>query len=124
MAEKTVSYDAVLGAIKVQQTAVRNNFISDDEYSVRLQSVLRSICRPDYPAGLIPWLGEQHPDMYFTLTEKLPEEMRRLWTEHRPIDEFDKVLGLWVDAHKTACGLYLASGDAKQAILRNGGSDK
>lgn len=124
MAEKTVGYEAVLGAVKPLHNPASDNSIPDDEYSQRLKAALHSICRPDYPMGMIPWLGEHRPDVYAELTEKLPEEMSRLWTAHRPIDEFNQVLRLWSEAHKKACNLYLASGAAKQAMLRYGGSDR
>lgn len=127
MAEKTVSYEAVLGAVKrLHDPAFDNSIpsIPDDEYSQRLKMALHSICRPDYPIGMIPWLGEHRPDVHAELTEKLPEEMSRLWIAHRPLDEFDQVLRLWSEAHRKACNLYRASGAAKQAMLRYGGSDR
>jgi hypothetical protein len=118
MAEKKVNCESVLGATKQLQTAVFDPPVPNAEDSRRLQAALCSICRPDYPAGMIPWLAEHHADLYTELTEKLPEEMNRLWTARRSIDEFDHLLHLWSVAHKTACDLYLASGDAEHAMPR------
>jgi hypothetical protein len=87
-----------------------------DPYAERLGAAMREVARPDYPAGMIPWLGEAHPVLYAELTEGLPNAMQRLWSAHAPLEDFDRIIGLWLEAHQTACGLFKAAGQ----ILRRG----
>jgi hypothetical protein len=80
-----------------------------DPYQERARASLARICRSDYPAGLIPWLGEKHPPLYEELTARLPDEIHRLWVERASLEQFDRILGLWLEAHRTACELYCKS---------------
>ncbi len=32
--------------------------------------------------------------------------MQRLWETHAPVEEFQKVLDIWVEAHRTGCEMY------------------
>jgi hypothetical protein len=80
-----------------------------DPYQEHARASLARICRPDYPAGLIPWLGEKHPPLYEELTARLPDEIHRLWVERASLEQFDRILGLWLEAHRTACELYCRS---------------
>jgi hypothetical protein len=80
--------------------------VDADPYQCLARSALAKICRPDYPAGMIPWLGENHPSLYAELTTNLPDEIHRLWAARAPLDEFERTLGLWLEAHRTSCELY------------------
>jgi len=71
---------------------------------------MREVARPDYPAGMILWLGEANPGIYAELTVGLPDELQRLWSGRAPLEDFDRILGLWVEAHRTACELFTAAG--------------
>jgi hypothetical protein len=77
-----------------------------DPYQDLARAALERICLPDYPAGLIPWLGEHHPPLYDQLTACLPDEIHRLWAERAPMEEFERLLDLWLVAHQTSCELY------------------
>src|SRR5438132_13774338 len=47
-------------SVRTGQAAVRPTLAST--YGERMQA--DAINRPDYPAGMIPWLGEVHQDLY------------------------------------------------------------
>jgi hypothetical protein len=83
------------------------NETRDSDYSVRFTNALRGICSPDYPAGMIPWLRIHYPTLYDELTNRLPDQIHQLWTEHAPLGQFDRVLATWSDTHRKACELYL-----------------
>jgi hypothetical protein len=77
-----------------------------DPYQELARAYLSKICRDDYPAGMIPWLGNSHAALYHDLTSALPDEIHKLWAEKAPITEFDRILNIWLEAHRTACDLY------------------
>jgi len=86
-----------------------------DLYADRLGAAMQSLARPEYPAGMIPWLGEAHPALYAELTARLPDEIQRLWEAHASIDDFQSVIDLWIEAYRTGCEMYqreLAKGTA------------
>jgi hypothetical protein len=92
-------------------TAIRQEKNADcpagsDPYAERMQEAFRLICRTDCPQGMIVWLAEAYPRPYCELTERLPNELNRLWREHRPLAQFDRVLQTWVETHQNACTLY------------------
>ena len=77
-----------------------------DPYQERARKALNQICRPDYPTGLVPWLGNEYPSLYQELTCTLPDEIHHMWIDRVSIPEFERVLELWLIAHQTACELY------------------
>lgn len=81
----------------------------EDKYSRLLQSALAKVCRSDYPAGMILWLRDAFPLLYVELIDGLPDEMDRLWSGHAPLKEFEQILDVWVEAHRTACEMYKTS---------------
>lgn len=84
----------------------RGQLADDTAYSARMQAALAAISRPDYPAGMIPWLGEAHPDLYDELTVRLPDLIHRFWEARAPLAEFDAILARLVEVHRQACELY------------------
>lgn len=88
-----------------------------DPYQKRAWAVLAKI-RPDCPIGMIPWLGERHPTLYDELTARLPDEIHRLWAEKAPLEEFERILSIWLEAHRTACELYEKAHSAGQPAER------
>src|SRR5713101_2707412 len=44
-----------------------------DPYADRMRAALHQINVPDYPAGMVPWLGTTRPDLYAELTSHLPD---------------------------------------------------
>jgi hypothetical protein len=80
----------------------------DSAYSSRAQAALAQINRPDYPAGMIPWLGEAHPDLYDELTSRIPDEIDLAWKCQAPLAEFEAILARLVQTHRQACELYRA----------------
>ncbi len=78
----------------------------DSAYTSRAQAALSEINRPDYPAGMIPWLGEEHPDLYDALTRRIPDEIDLAWKCRAPLADFDAILARLVQTHQVACGLY------------------
>jgi len=79
-----------------------------DPYQTAAEEALRAICDPDYPAGMILWLERANPRVYAELTERLPDEIHRLWSEHAPLPKFQDVLDRWKQTHAQACVLYRA----------------
>jgi len=77
-----------------------------DPYQDLARAALAQICRPDYPADMIPWLEQHHPNLYHELTCALLDEIHRLWTDHAPLAEFQRILDLWLEAHRTACEIF------------------
>jgi hypothetical protein len=80
-----------------------------DPYAERMRVALREVNPPDYPAGMIPWLGTARPDLYAELTSSLPDEIQRLWSERAPLEQFEVVLARLVSFHRQCCDLYRAA---------------
>jgi hypothetical protein len=80
-----------------------------DPYQKLAVACLAKICRPDYPAGMVPWVRDAHPSLYAELMTNLPDEIHRLWVEGAPLDEFERILNIWLEAHRTGCELYVKS---------------
>jgi hypothetical protein len=76
-----------------------------DPYADRMKSALRQINAPGYPAGMMIWLGTARPDLYAELTENLPNEIQRLWSEREPLETFESVLTMLVALHRRCCEL-------------------
>ncbi len=76
------------------------------EYHASVEAALRTVCRPDYPAGVIPWLRKGDPALYEELTSRLPDLIHWLWTGHAPPEEFQRVVDEWLAAHRRACLLF------------------
>lgn len=89
-----------------QVTATSGQLGPFDPYEERMQAALREINRPDYPAGMIPWLGENAPSLYAMLTEDLPNEINRLWNGHAPLAQFEEALRRLVKLHGQCCEFY------------------
>ena len=79
-----------------------------DPYAERMQVALRKINSPAYPAGMILWLEKTEPELHAELTERLPDEIHRLWEAHAPLERFEKTLSRLVSEHRRACALYRA----------------
>ena len=77
-----------------------------DAYAKRMQAAMGEVCTPDYPVGMIPWLGQAHPNMYQKLIDTIPNELHQLWSQHEPLELFDWLLQQWVSTHKLGCALY------------------
>jgi hypothetical protein len=94
-----------------------------DAYAKRLRALMQPIRSPDYPGGMIPWLDDACPILYTELTERLPKEMQRLWEARAPLDEFERVVDLWMEALQTACKMYeqhLAGGNPQRDRMDRG----
>jgi hypothetical protein len=79
-----------------------------DPYAERMREALRHFNCPDYPAGMIQWLGTARPDLYARLTSNLPDEIQRLWSEREPLEHFETVLARLVSLHRQCRDLYHA----------------
>lgn len=82
-----------------------------DPYAERMRAALRQINVPDYPAGMVPWLGTARPDLYAELTSHLPDQIDRLWSERAPLEQFESVLARLVTLHRRCCELCRAVKD-------------
>jgi hypothetical protein len=80
--------------------------VDGDLYALRLQQVLRQICQPDYPSGMIPWLASANPERYAELTSRIPDEIDRLWNERAPLKQFESELAYLVSVHRRCCEDY------------------
>lgn len=79
-----------------------------DPYAERMQAAWLQVCQPDYPVGMIPWLGEVHPRLYSELTERLPDQIQQLWSEGSSLELFESVLMRLISLHRQCCELYRA----------------
>jgi len=79
-----------------------------DPYAERMRQALRHFNSPDYPAGMIQWLGTARPDLYARLTSNLPDEIQRLWSERAPLEHFERVPARLVSLHRECRDLYRA----------------
>jgi hypothetical protein len=104
-----INPDQKLGALGSEKSEISDKRVDDDPYQKLAVACLAKICRPDYPAGMIPWLGKKHPRLYEELTALLPDEIHQMWVERAPLDEFERILNLWLEAHRTSCELYVKS---------------
>jgi hypothetical protein len=82
---------------------------TNDPYQDLARATLAKIRRPDYPMGLLPWLRENHLTLYEALISNLPDEIHRLWEGRAPLPEFQRILDLWLVAHRTGCEMYQGS---------------
>ena len=93
---------------RVAETCPVDQLPISDPYAERMRAALRSINTPDYPAGMLPWLGTAQPPFYAELTDHLPNEIERLWSGRGPLEEFESVLARVVSLHRRCCELYCA----------------
>jgi hypothetical protein len=63
---------------------------------------------------MIKWLESQNPTLYAVLTDNLPRQIEKLWSEACPEDEFQEVLDRWVEMHAAACALYAFEADRQR----------
>ena len=85
-----------------------------DPYAEKLQAAFQQVCQPDYPVGMVPWLGEVNPRLYAELTERLPNEMQTLWELRAPLEQFERVVDRWLETQRQGCALYRAHREAEQ----------
>lgn len=100
--ERALSEFRAIGAVKTKPTRV----IEERAYGEHMQAALAQINQPDYPAGMIPWRGEAHPELYDELTSRIPDEINLAWKCQAPLAEFEAVLAGLVETHRRACELY------------------
>jgi hypothetical protein len=81
-------------------------FPPDDKYARRVQETFRRMNRPDYPAGMIPWLEAKHPWIYRILVSYLPDTIHRQWEQSSPLHEFESTLAELLDVLDVALTLY------------------
>ena len=60
----------------------------------------------DQPVGMVPWLRQNRPMLYDKLAVQLPDKIHRLWKERAPLVEFERILDLWLEAHRTGCKMF------------------
>jgi hypothetical protein len=95
-------------AMRVAEPCSTDQLPVSDPYAERVRETLRQINAPDYPAGMVPWLDTVRTDLYAELTSHLPDEIRDLWTERAPLEQFEAVLARLVVMHRHCCELYRA----------------
>ena len=81
---------------------------SRDVYAERMWAAFQEINQSDYPAGMVPWLDQAYPFLYRKLIDTIPNGLHRLWSQHKPLDQFECVLREWVSTHEQGCALYRA----------------
>jgi hypothetical protein len=80
-----------------------------DPYALRMKAALNQINAPDYPVGMMAWLGCALPELYVELTVHLPDEIQRLWSDRASLIEFEFFLARLVSLHRQCCELFVAS---------------
>lgn len=107
---KTSPVSTVLPAspVYIKERPPRDFPAAFDSYAERLQVALKQLNRPGYPVGMILWLATEQPRLYAELTERLPAEIHRLWSEHAPLEQFENALNRLLETHREACALCQA----------------
>lgn len=121
MALRAIDYGSILptkpnASLKVagQPKSAANQFA--DPYQSRTLAAVKQLCRPDYPAGMIPWLEAAHPEYHRLLTTILPDRIDELWRARAPIKEFDGVLARLVETHRLSCKAYLTENSTEKKL--------
>src|SRR5215469_854643 len=65
----------------------RQDLSGHDYYEWRTKIALQQLCRPDYPAGMIPWLADFSRVLHGELTSRLPDKIQRLWETRAPYSD-------------------------------------
>jgi hypothetical protein len=55
---------------------------------------------------MVPWLRENQPALYDQLVSNLPDEIHRLWEGQAPLDEFQRIIDIWLEAYRTGFEMY------------------
>jgi hypothetical protein len=84
-----------------------------DPYAERFRAAIQRVNSFDCPSGVITWVREQYPILYLELIVGLPDAIHRLWSEHAPFDEFERILKSWVSTFQTACELFTEAPGSK-----------
>lgn len=122
MPQVTISYRDAIRRRPIQETlqgvvapsanpAERNGSLARE---VRMRSAVERVRLAPYRPGMIKWLEGQNPTLYMVLTDKLPQQIEKLWSEACPEGEFQEVLDRWVEMHAAACALYLPEADRQR----------
>jgi hypothetical protein len=61
----------------------------------------------DQRVGMVPWLRQNRPMLYEKLAVQLPDKIHLLWEERAPLVEFERILDLWLEAHRASREAYL-----------------
>jgi|SRR5712671_3908320 len=77
-----------------------------DPYQEASNAALRRILQHPYLPGAVRWAGVHSPHLYRQVIVDGPEAIHKSWTEQAPMDQFQRILDSWVDAHKHLCQLY------------------
>ena len=85
---------------------ITNDSIFEDIYLEKLRAAMLSICREDYPGRDDSLARFGVPQRYVELTKSLPDRMRVEWQAEVPIDQFQKTVDLWLEAHRTAVAMF------------------
>lgn len=84
----------------------KNDKRVSDPYQDLARRALDRICQSAQPVGMVPWLRQNHPALYEELIVRLPDDIHRLWVERAPLGEFERILEVWIEAHRTGCEMY------------------
>ena len=84
-----------------------NENCGPDAYAERLRAAFVEISQPDYREGMISWLDRTVPQLYVELTDRLPNEIDRIWSAHGLLTEFEEVIERFTRTHRQAHELYL-----------------
>lgn len=79
---------------------------ADAGYHASVEAALDTVCRPDYPPGMVLWLESAAPELYDRLTCSLPNLISGLWNAHAPLEKFQTVVDEWLETHSRACSLF------------------
>jgi hypothetical protein len=78
----------------------------EDPYADRMRAVLCHLNPPDCGTRMVPWLGTARLDLYAELTTNLPDEIRQLWSDRAPLEQFEEALVRLVALYRRCCELY------------------
>jgi hypothetical protein len=82
----------------------RNEKRGTDPYQELVRATLAKVS--DQPVGMVQWLRQNRPTLYEEWVVRLPDQIHRLWEGRAHLVEFERILNLWLEAHRTSCMMY------------------
>jgi len=95
--------ESLPGALPYEKDEISEKKVTDP-YQELVRATLAKVS--DQPVGMIPWLRQNRSMLYEKLAVQLPDKIHRLWEGQAPLAEFERILALWLEAHRTGCKMY------------------
>jgi hypothetical protein len=98
--------DEVLGLLRQNKHTV-SCFLRGPVYAEMARAAL-SRMHHQHVDGVIRWIEQERPDLYQHLMVVLFEKINEMWNAQAPVEQFQKMLEEFAQAHAKACAEYRA----------------